>query len=161
MVGHLKRKDSWKRWIQVAYGSPKHRESRQSTWHEPSQRTRGRFLRNAGLHGIGHRQWLRGGRKASSGSTLVDEPAFLKFNLVCFFFKLFKLHPAHRHPPPSQPLSQSFLRHPIPFFSERVCPTRYLPHPGTSSLCEARPFLSHWGSLASRTYPTDRQQLLG
>jgi hypothetical protein len=45
-------------------------------------------------------------------------------------------------------------------FSEWV---RQMSHPGTSSLCEARLILSkvRQGSPARRTYPTDRQQLLG
>jgi hypothetical protein len=55
----------------------------------------------------------------------------------------FTLHPAH-YRPPGQPLPQSFLPHPLPFSSEQVRIPWVTPYPGTSSLCEARRFFSHW-----------------
>jgi hypothetical protein len=78
------------------------------------------------------------------------------------FFNLFTLHPAHC-PAPSHPLPQFFPYLPFPCpLSWSVPP--HIPSPwhikserlGASSPTEARQ-----GSRARRTYPADRQQLLG
>jgi hypothetical protein len=79
------------------------------------------------------------------------------------YFNLFTLHTTHCHPP-GYPLSQSFPHPPLPFSSEGCEPPGY---PSTLALqVSARlgvssPTEGRQSIPARRTYPMDRQQLLG